>query len=298
MAELHDRDEHERKLGDCLKRTLGGRERQLVDQLGDPPNINNVDPSLWLDVQFELERCTEEILLAMFLASAAQHLADNILIQISREQARKRMEQTAQVWARKRARELAELLARNSQRMLVRRQNGWNKRAETRFVLPSTLRPGTRPARINGTSPKRINGTPPTKINGFAAAREVFGRNRIRVIATTETTNAIASGGEIAMNEIGLTHPSDVWINRPELSLTGPCPICRPLHRTIRAIWSGKFPFGPPAHVNCVCEIVYWNSVRRIEAVTPDLGSVFIGTPGGDVIAPVDRGTRPFQLGI
>ncbi len=272
MAELLNREEHERSLTDCLKRTLGSREQRFVDQLGTPPDINNIEPSLWNDIAFELRACTEEILLAMFLASATQHLVDNIIINISREQARKRTEEIAKVWAGRRANELSQLLVRNSQRILARNNGQWVKQLEAGNRL--------------------------TKSNGQAAARQIFGRNRIRVIAITETTNTIASGGEIAMNEAGLTHPHDLWFNHPELTATGPCPICIPLHRVTRAIWSVKFPFGPPAHTHCVCEIVYWNSVRRIEAANPDLASVFIGTPGGDVIAPLDRGTRPFQMGL
>lgn len=275
MTELLNREEHERKLGDCLKNSLGSREREFAKQLGDPPDVGNIDPSLWGDIRFELDRCLEEILLAAFLASATQHLVDNILIQVSYEQARKRMQAEAEAWAGRRARELSQQLVNNSRNILKRKRDYWQRRIE--------------------------RGEEVGREQGSGAAREIFGRERRRRIRITSITDVIATGGETAMQQAGLTHPNDLWINHPELSRTGPCPVCLPLHRTIRVIWSVKFPMGPPAHGYCVCEIIYWNSKQRIEATGPDnldLSSVFIGTPSGDVIAPLDRGTRPSQMGI
>ena len=148
MAELDNREEFESQLGDCLKKAFAGRDGDLVDQLGDPPDPLNVDPSFWNEVGIELEKCTEEILLAMFAASAAQHLINNILITISRKQAERRVEQMATVWAERHqpARRFPDR-SRESEIRIVRGSSWWSRgqaqRGDSLGYLRRTGRPTT-----------------------------------------------------------------------------------------------------------------------------------------------------------
>ena len=79
-----------------------------------------------------------------------------------------------------------------------------------------------------------------------------FGKVRATMIATTETTRAYsAATNEIQqlVNQTGL-QMERVWHTRNDELV---CEICGPLNETAEDVWSGEFPDGPPAHVNCRC---------------------------------------------
>jgi hypothetical protein len=93
-------------------------------------------------------------------------------------------------------------------------------------------------------------------------AQPVFSPERGRQAAINETTRAASKGAEDAAAFHGLKSPNDKWKTNPPLTRTGPCPVCRPLNNKTRRVWERTFPDGPPAHIGCVCEIVYANARR------------------------------------
>lgn len=102
-------------------------------------------------------------------------------------------------------------------------------------------------------------GKPPVK--GFRAfAKNGFGRSRAQRIAVTEITTSLTDGENIGKAYLRNTFRQGwdgVWLTREDERV---CPICGPLHETPQEIWRKEFPKGPPAHVNCRCEIA-WISV-------------------------------------
>lgn len=84
-----------------------------------------------------------------------------------------------------------------------------------------------------------------------------FGPTRAAMIAQTETTRAAIRGEIEAVAELEREHQivvEGIWETHPELSATGPCPICAPLDGTVQGtIWFDP----PPAHVRCVCGMRY-----------------------------------------
>lgn len=90
---------------------------------------------------------------------------------------------------------------------------------------------------------------------------KIFGVKRAGLVAMQAVTYGQTAGGEFAMRTLGVISMEDVWVTHPELSQTGPCPICGPLDGTPRSHWEIIFPHGPPEpHITCVCSIRYSHS--------------------------------------
>ena len=87
----------------------------------------------------------------------------------------------------------------------------------------------------------------------------ILGPERAETVAATETTAATSHSGERAViRTVGFTD-NDTWFTEKDRRV---CPICAPLHNTKRAVWSAKFPDGPPTHPRCRCWIHYANEKR------------------------------------
>ena len=63
------------------------------------------------------------------------------------------------------------------------------------------------------------------------------------------------------------------WVTHPELTKTGPCPICADLEGNVYR--KGQFLPPLPAHSGCVCE---WELIRVPEEVQPELAPKVTGT--------------------
>ena len=119
-----------------------------------------------------------------------------------------------------------------------------------------------------------------------------FGSVRAEMIAVTETTRAYS----MATNEMqGLLQRE-----MPELAVTRiwntqndalVCPECGPLEGAPESQWSGQYPSGPPAHVNCILpgNVV---SVPGLVAGAQSLyvgGAVEISTTGGRILTVTEN---------
>lgn len=106
---------------------------------------------------------------------------------------------------------------------------------------------------------RELAGTKTSKLDMRNRAGTIFGPDRNKFIVSTETTAASVFGGEAAFSSMGLISAEDTWRNRPSLSQSGPCKICKPLDGRPRTEWALVFPGGPPGHPGCVCEVEYVN---------------------------------------
>lgn len=96
-------------------------------------------------------------------------------------------------------------------------------------------------------------------------AAAAFSPHQAQLIAVSEVTHAQTRGGEDFIYGLGLQSDDDRWVTHPELTRTGPCPICQPLQNSPRSRWSLEFPAGPPAHPHCVCAIDYAAAAGNID---------------------------------
>lgn len=85
---------------------------------------------------------------------------------------------------------------------------------------------------------------------------DAFGRKRAELIASTEVTRAFNQGYVESLREAGIERKQ--WWTRQDERV---CPICRPLHGTIKALdemfetSNGLLVLAPPAHPRCRCTI-------------------------------------------
>lgn len=168
----------------------------------------------------------QALMLLIFLASADQHATaasvavDDALIG--------RMETQGVVFARSRSNMVATGFVQHSRDMLGNAAQRWRDRTSTGDTITQ--------AEVDGD------------------LESIFGRKRMDGIATNETTQAQFVGGDnLIRASIGVSQ-KDRWFTRADRHV---CPICSPLHRTLRDVWEREFPTGPPAHPICRCWIEY-----------------------------------------
>ncbi len=116
--------------------------------------------------------------------------------------------------------------------------------------------------RLSATDAKYVD-----KIRGQLAAGEItedaaaemiersFGHVRALMIASTETTAALASAAERLQADMTAQGIQTVrrWLTAEDERV---CEICGPLDHTTEEVWASEFPHGSPAHTNCRCQIV------------------------------------------
>lgn len=89
----------------------------------------------------------------------------------------------------------------------------------------------------------------------------VFGPVRAEMISITETTRAAVQGELAIINGLQADYAArgqriiPYWVTRPELSATGPCPLCEPLDGLAQG--DGWFDPPPSPHPRCVCSLRY-----------------------------------------
>lgn len=109
-----------------------------------------------------------------------------------------------------------------------------------------------------------------TYLNDGGSLEVAYGRERAESLSVTEITRARVAGerevlaelerqGRIALAGSGLAAAAlgtvtTYWRTEKDAKV---CPICRPLDGTDQFRWEQDFPFGPPAHPRCRCELDY-----------------------------------------
>lgn len=222
--ELSNRDALERKFAIRLRELSRRHADQLARLLGRPPNPANVPESFWVRVKQEQEDEMQALMLLIFLASADQHATaagvpvDQSLVN--------RMEVQGVAFSRSRANQVATGFVQHSRDMLGNAAQRWRDRIEAGNTVTQ--------AEVDGD------------------LESLFGRNRMDGIAVNETTQAQYVGGDnVIRATVGISQ-KDRWFTRADRHV---CPICSPLHRTLRDVWEREYPEGPPAHPNCRCWI-------------------------------------------
>ena len=73
MAELKNRNQLEKRFAREFAKLTTKQKRELKRLMGNPPDINNVPASFWIDAQRETEQQLVTLMLLIFIASAQQH---------------------------------------------------------------------------------------------------------------------------------------------------------------------------------------------------------------------------------
>jgi hypothetical protein len=206
-----------------------------------PPDPARVPESFWAKVEQETQSEMVAALALIFAASEQTHGygGDGAAL-------------AAEGWADGRAADFAAGWVEHSQTVLDRHAEDWLKV------------PGDSDRARLIASPREIREVTDT----------MFGGDRIRRAAITETTQAEADGGKAAMEGLGV-QTTTIWRHsssrppRHSRAPVKPCPICSPLENLTYEEWTQLLPVsGPPAHPFCDCFLEFVDP-STLEPINP-----------------------------
>lgn len=215
MPDVLDREALEKLLAAVVGREMRKQLQELLDLLGDPPNISNVTEAYWANGGHALRQSVEPVLRDIYLQQAQAQLG---LTTIGVDWAL--VNQDAVNWARDYSFELVSHITDNN-RVLLQNSIG------SFFNEPMTI--GDLQGRLEGA----------------------FGPVRAEMISITEVTRAAVEGEQAVVDKLIADNPGivaiDIWqTNRDDRV----CPICGPRHNKKRG---NGWVDNPPAHPRCRC---------------------------------------------
>lgn len=259
--EIPNREQLETQLARRLERLNAKQRREVFIILGNPPQWENLDQIDWAKFERQVEAETMVAFYLIFMASANHHVE---VAGADPEATRNRLlDARGAAYSRGRAQQFSKAYADGAKAAVDRAA------AKLRAAQARMLPPEPPPRSLLGRGIDLLRRTPKPQpsfeIDQDELEQEInkaLGPNRAAQAATNETTAAQSAGGEAGIDATVGISQDDLWINRPELSKTGPCPTCKPLHRTPRSYWSRIYPSGPgrEVHDGCVCTILYKNT--------------------------------------
>ena len=206
----------EADLGKDLAKLLRAQMGQLLEILGDPPDINNVSPSFWTESGEVLQAALARNFQGIYVA-AAQQILDAQPIGVDWGI----VNQNAANWARRYSFDLVSGITDTTRNAISDAVAAFFERQQTIGDLRAVL-------------------------------SEIYGPVRADMIAATEVTRAAVQGelGVVQELERQGVQMQAIWETNVDERV---CPICAPLQGTTRDRWGLAYPSGPPAHVRCRC---------------------------------------------
>jgi len=222
MAEIPNRMGWEADLVKELAKILQVQKGQILELLGDPPNLNNIPEDMWRQHGDALFRAVEKHSLGAYIAAAEQVLAGSPIGVdwglVNAEAAR---------WARANAQSLSLDLVSTNRQNIGEAIAGFFEEGQTIGFLRERL-------------------------------ASLLGPVRAELIASTEITRAAVEGELALVRELGKegVELTAFWITERDERV---CPICSPLDGLAESPEGGFAPGGgmgipsPPAHPRCRC---------------------------------------------
>jgi SPP1 gp7 family putative phage head morphogenesis protein len=211
------KDAYEARLLKLLKARLNRQLQEVLDLLGDPPDVTRIPPEWWdtqtgqmiADLRPQMEAMARDAMLG-YAAEVGVGVEWGVIAE------------EAAAWAERYAGELIRGITDTTRKVVGR------KVAE--FIR-----------------------TPGRTIGDLKAdLAPHFGETRAQMIAVTETTTAYAQGTlfyQRALADAGVRMVR-VWHTSRDEKV---CPVCGPLDGKTEDVWAAQFPGGPKAHPNCRC---------------------------------------------
>lgn len=220
MPSVPNRSELERKYGKVMAGILRRQMGELLELMGDPPDLSKVPPDFWARHGKEAEAKLRPFGEKVYLEAAERMLAE---VPVGVDWAL--VNEAAMTWADEYTYNLVTGINSTSQRVLQRSVSQYFQEAMTQGELR-----------------KRLSGT--------------FGPVRAEMIARTEVTRAAVEGERATVKEAddilsqhGVAPMVPFWQTRNDEIV---CPICGPKHN--KEIKDDEYP---PAHPRCRCWITY-----------------------------------------
>lgn len=243
MAEFADRDKGRAEIARLMGKLNAKQKRELIDLMGEPPDLRNVPQSFWDRCQVEIENELAIAILVLFMESAVLHELDEVTA-----------ETLAGQWAPVRASESAASIV-----------------TTTRKIVANAVNEST-------SAPVHPQTHAETAIERIETIREAidsaYSPERAANIARNEANVAMVEGGEQAIEATGVqverywrhtAHPAP----RHAGAEVKPCKLCTPLLNTSGDSWGGHRPGY--RHPSCDCFIEYVEiHTRRTIGVQPE----------------------------
>jgi hypothetical protein len=225
MADIPNRDELERKLARELGKLNQAQMARLLEQLGDPPRMENVTAQFWQEIGGELLNVITPFLQRLYLDSAAEFLAGQ---SIGVDWAI--VNQQAVDWASRYSYQLVGGITTNTQAALQSAVSGYYQGGQNMGTLTNSL-------------------------------SGLFGPVRAESIAVTEVTRASAQGELDISNQLMRDNPSleivQIWNTNKDDRV---CPLCGPLDRKEQG---DGWTIPPPIHPRDRCFLTQKIRVRK-----------------------------------
>lgn len=203
MADIPDRDDLERQLARILAKVLRLRRGEILEALGDPPDINKMTPELWDRLGDELARELSPFIERTFVAAAGRLIAATPL---GVDWAV--VNQRAAEWARRYTFDLVRGITQTDMNVLRLSVSAYYEQGQTMGQLIERL-------------------------------EQIFSPVRAEMVAVTEVTRAASEGEQEIARELAAEgiNMIPVWqTNDDELV----CPVCGP--RDGQEITDGVYP--------------------------------------------------------
>jgi hypothetical protein len=231
VAELPDRMDWEGEVAKRLAKLLQVQKGQILELLGDPPNLNNIPESVWQEHGDQLFHALEKDAFATYIA-AAEHILASQPIGVDWGL----INSSAASWAR------------SNSALLVK-------------DIMATTRIGIREAVASFFEQQLTIGDITAAISSMRdKVGKLLGPVRAELIASTEITRAAVQGELELVRGLGREGAQliAVWQTRNDEIV---CPICEPLNQRRETPEGGFTPRGeagpgvpsPPAHPRCRC---------------------------------------------
>ena len=217
MSDIPDRDEYERQYARAVSRLLKKLAGDLLEALGDPPNLDNLNNEFW-------DARTKEALAILvpfgekIFLEAAQRVMTANPVGVDWDL----VNEAASDWASKYAFELVRDIRAKDMRYLQKAVDAYFREGQTREQFEQRLRKRYSPVRSE-------------------------------MIAVTEITRAAANGEMSVYEELRRSgiEMTIIWQTNND-EIVRRCPICWPRHNKKRGEgWNEP----PPGHVRCRCWI-------------------------------------------
>lgn len=233
MAALDDiRNRGEAQLTETLKRLNKKHQKAIIGAISRYGSLQTIPNTFWHELQKEIDSESMALMLLIFLAS---HDETEKSLSYEANDTLKQLE--ARRFAQTRANDLARKYIEHTRERL---EKTWRELEQSTASLEELA--------------KKLR----------TEVEEVLSDSRAERVAVTETTTSISGGQRGGSDSFTRSHPNygiiEMWRTERDERV---CPICSPLDGMPEKTWGKQFPDGPPAHVNCRCELRIWKVLKE-----------------------------------
>lgn len=208
--------------------------------MGSPPDVTNISPQLWADLEKDQEDCLASVLLLAYIA-AGTGLGLTVGLKSGDIDD---LEGRGKIWSEDVSRDVSRRMTETTRQRLEvvsgRQRAGEATAQDVDDVIVST------------TSDSRADGVATTETTRVQTA----GETDAATTANDRDRREAGSGPGAGKKSLRLLVAK--WVHRPPISAPGipgvhPCPVCLPLIGLTADKWPTQFASGPPAHPGGDC---------------------------------------------